>query len=337
MSYNREYKSSVFAMLYEDRENVMDLYNGMYDEKCTDPGDIQINTLTDEDGIERGIFAKFKNDLSFIFDSYLNMFEHQSTINHNMPLRLLIYVAKMFSRLVDTRDLYRKNAVKIPSPRFVVFYNGTDEAPAQMELRLSDQYKRDEADPNLELKVTLYNINTDKGSEVLKKSRTLREYMVFVDRTRKALDGLQDQGEKRKALCDVIDQCIADKILVKLFTERREEIIMASILDYDQAAHESALRADGYDNGYETGYGNGYGNGYDSGYDNGYDNGEISTIIRLIGKKIKKGMGIEDIARETETDAGFVQQIAAMAERVSPDYNTDKILTEYLKTKELCK
>lgn len=249
MLYDRNYKASVFSMLYEDKENVMDLYNGLYDEKCTDPEDITINTLTDEDGVESGIFARFRNDLSFIFGAYLNLFEHQSTINRNIPLRMLIYVSKLILSLVDKNQLYRESAVSIPAPRFVVFYNGMKDAPEKEIMKLSAQYAAEEADPDLELKVTVYNINTDKGQELLKKCRTLREYTLFVERTREALEGKKSEDEKRAALNKVIDGCINDGILEKLLMERREEIIVFSILNYDQEAHEWALHADGYDEG----------------------------------------------------------------------------------------
>lgn len=253
MNYDRNYKASIFSMLYEDKENVMDLYNGIYEEKCTDPDDITINTITDEDGVESGIFARFKNDLSFIFGAFLNLFEHQSTVNENIPLRMLIYVAKLMSMIITVRQLYRERAVKIPAPRFVVFYNGTKEAPLQTELRLSDQFKVRLKEPDLELRVVVYNINTDKGSELLNKSRTLMEYATFVDRARKALGVAKDETEKRQALSRVIDECIAERILVKLLTTRREEIIMTSILNYDQEAHEQALYEEGREEGKEEG------------------------------------------------------------------------------------
>ena len=253
MNYNREYKSSVFSMLYEDRENVMDLYNGIYDDKCTDPNDITINTLSDEDGVSSGIFARFKNDLSFIFGAYQNLFEHQSTINRNIPLRMLIYVTKLITSSIDKRKLYREKAIKIETPRFVVFYNGRKDYPAKAELKLSDQYKTKQTDPDLELKVTVYNINADKGIELLERTRTLKEYMTFVDRVGKAMEGAKDKNEKTEAMNAVVDGCIKDGILAKLLMERREEVIMASIFEYDQAAHEWALHEDGYDEGVEAG------------------------------------------------------------------------------------
>ena len=253
MSYNREYKSSVFAMLYEDKENLLDLYNGVSGKSLTNADDISVNTLTDKDGVESGIFMKVKNDVSFIFDSYLNLYEHQSTVNDNIPLRMLLYVAKLMYGMISRRKLYREKAVKLPAPRFAVFYNGMAEMPAKTELKLSDQYEVRQGDPELELKVTVYNINSDKGAEVLSRSRTLLEYTEFVERMRQALKGKETDEERRETMNEVIDRCIADGILVKLLTERRDEIMDTSIFQYDQEAHEWALHEDGYDEGKRDG------------------------------------------------------------------------------------
>ena len=249
MSYNREYKSSVFAMLYEDKENLLDLYNGVNGKSLTNADDITVNTLTDKDGVESGIFMKVKNDVSFIFDSYLNLYEHQSTVNSNIPLRMLLYVARLMYSMISRKELYREKAIGLPAPRFAVFYNGTAKMPAKAELKLSDQYEVRQDKPDLELKVTVYNINSDKGKDVLNKSRTLYEYTEFVERTRKALEGRRTDEERREAMNRVIDQCIADGILVKLLTERRDEIMETSIFQYDQEAPEWALHEDGYDEG----------------------------------------------------------------------------------------
>ena len=243
----REYKSSVFAMLYEDKENLLDLYNGVNGTSLKNADDIIVNTLTDKDGVESGIFMKVKNDVSFIFDAYLNLYEHQSTVNGNIPLRMLLYVAKLIHVLVPGKELYREKAVLLPSPRFVVFYNGTKDMPAKVELKLSDQYKIQQKEPDLELKVTIYNIASDVGADILTKSRTLCEYTEFVERTRKALEGKDTDEARHKAMSEVIDQCISDGILEKLLKERRDEIMETSIFQYDQEAHEAALFQDGYE------------------------------------------------------------------------------------------
>ena len=310
MYYDRQHKSSVFALLYEDRENLMDLYNGLYDEKCTDPEKISFNTLKDEDGVESGIFMKFRNDLSFIFDSRLHLYEHQSSVNQNIPLRMLIYVTVLIKKLVKTKDLYKERAIGIPAPRFVVFYNGTNDMPAKTELRLSDQYMMKDNDPELELKVTVYNINTEKGGELLTRSRTLREYMLFVDKAREAMQGKETEEDKRAAMNGVIDWCIERDILREFMKKHRKEIVMISILQYDQEAHEAAI--------------------FEEAHDAGYDAGEVSNQISLISKKKAKGKTHQVIADEIETDISFVDEICRIAESISPEFDIKTICAEYM-------
>lgn len=42
---NRTYKSSLFIMLFEDRNNLLELYNAMSGKHYTDPDLLEINTL----------------------------------------------------------------------------------------------------------------------------------------------------------------------------------------------------------------------------------------------------------------------------------------------------
>lgn len=256
-------------MLYADKENLLELYNGLYDKILTNADEITINTLSDKDGVESGVFMRVKNDVSFVFYSYLNLFEHQSTINNSIPLRMLLYVARLIYSMVSGDDIYSMRAVRLPAPRFVVFYNGTGDMPSTVELKLSDQYEVKQEEPDLDLKVTVYNINSDKGTKILGKSRTLREYTVYVERTRDALKDKKTDEEKREAMSRVIDECIADGILAEFLTERRDEIMEASIFQYDQAAHERALYADGYDEGDENGFRRGMQKGMQEGLQQG--------------------------------------------------------------------
>ena len=318
MYYDRQYKASVFALLYEDKENLMDLYNGLYDEKCTEPDKISINTLKDEDGVESGIFMKFRNDLSFIFDSRLHLYEHQSSVNKNIPLRMLIYVTVLIKKLVKTKELYKEKAVGIPAPRFVVFYNGTEDMPAKTELRLSDQYMVKAKDPELELKVTVYNINIEKGGELLMRSRTLREYMLFVDKAREAMQGKETEEDKRAAMNGVIDWCIERDILAEFMKKHRKEIVMISILQYDQEAHEAAIFEEAHDAGYDEGHGK------------GYEEGEVCVHIDQISKKKAKGKTHQIIADEIETDISFVDEICSIAESISPEFDVKTICAEYM-------
>ncbi len=80
----------------------------------------------------------YKNDISFVLAHELLLYEHQSTVNPNMPLRDLFYVSSVLQGSTRDEDLYGRRMVRIPAPEFVVFYNGTDSQPERLVLRLSN-------------------------------------------------------------------------------------------------------------------------------------------------------------------------------------------------------
>ena len=125
--FNREYRSSVFTLLFSDRQKLLELSNAVNGTDYTDAEDIEINTLSDENGIFSGIFLKIKNDISFLHGAYLGLYEHQSTVCGNMPLRMLLYIAELFKDMYERKLLYRKKAIELPVPQFYVFYNGSEE------------------------------------------------------------------------------------------------------------------------------------------------------------------------------------------------------------------
>ena len=123
MRVKRNHKDSVFRMLYLDEKELLNLYNAVNGTNYTDVENLEINTL------QNAIYMNMKNDVSFLFNFQVNLYEHQSTVNPNMPLRDLIYVSKLLQKMVRDCDLYGSSLVKIPAPRFVVFYNGTEKQP----------------------------------------------------------------------------------------------------------------------------------------------------------------------------------------------------------------
>ena len=148
MNYvNRKYKDTLFRLLFSERKHLLSLYNAVNETNYTNEEDLEINTL------ENVIYLKMKNDISFLFGFSLNLYEHQSSVNPNMPLRDLFYVADLLQKIVKDRNLYSCQPCGDPTPKFVMFYNGTDEEAAQMELELSDAYMQKVGDPDLELKV----------------------------------------------------------------------------------------------------------------------------------------------------------------------------------------
>ena len=196
MAGNREYKSDVFSMLMQDKRRALELYNAINNTEYDNPDDVEMVTL---DG---GISLSVRNDASFVFGDSLSIYEHQSTVCPNMALRSLIYFVAVIKERIsgrhngssdndenstvvrDGRNLYGKSLVKIPTPKFVVFYNGAQKQPEKMTQYLSDSFEQKTDDPELELKCKVYNINYGKNRAIMEKCRWLDEYMMFVDKVR---------------------------------------------------------------------------------------------------------------------------------------------------------
>lgn len=117
------YKDTVFRMVFKDKENLLSLYNAVNGTDYTNPEELEITTL------ENAIYMNMKNDISCVMDFFLNLYEHQSTINPNIPLRELFYVSKILQGLIVNKDLYSSRRIYIPIPRFYMFYNGLKEMP----------------------------------------------------------------------------------------------------------------------------------------------------------------------------------------------------------------
>ena len=167
IAVNRMYKNTVFQMVFHQKKELLELYNGLNNSHYTNEEDLIIVTL------ENAVYMSMKNDLAFVLDMRLHMYEHQSTHNPNIPLRDLFYVSQEYQSLVDKKTLQGSKAVKIPAPRFVVFYNGTTKQPERQWMKLSDLYELPEENPMLELQVWVLNINRGNNEELTEKCNTL--------------------------------------------------------------------------------------------------------------------------------------------------------------------
>lgn len=142
----RTHKDTVFRMLFKEPERLLQLYNAINGTHYTDPEELTITTL------EIAIYMTMKNDISCIVDMRLNLYEHQSSVNPNIPLRDLHYVSDSFLQFHTNEDIYSSRPISLPNPKFIVFYNGKDKQPARVEMRLSDSYSHKDDEPQLELK-----------------------------------------------------------------------------------------------------------------------------------------------------------------------------------------
>lgn len=157
----RDYKDTLFRLLFRDRNRLLSLYNAVNGTSYNSPEDLTVVTL------ENAVYMNMKNDVAFLVDFQLNLYEHQSTWNPNMPLRNLFYAAREYQTLTRDQSLYAPQLVKIPTPNFVVFYNGDKEIGDSCVLKISDSFEHPTKDPGLELKVKVLKIAPGKNKELM--------------------------------------------------------------------------------------------------------------------------------------------------------------------------
>ncbi len=238
ISINREYKSSVFKAYFSIKENCLALYNAVSGNNYGDDAEIKIETL------ENSIFLNIYNDVSFVICGTINLYEHQSTINPNMPLRDLFYISHLYKSIAmrDDNDLYGGRLIKVPNPSFVVFYNGREDAPEAETLRLSDAFEHKTDAPELELTVRFININYGHNKDLMNECVQLRDYAILTQRVRDNLDSGLDIKE---AATKAVDSCIEDNIMRDYLIKEKAGVIEMHVLDYNEEKHARTLRAEG--------------------------------------------------------------------------------------------
>lgn len=210
---NRKYKDTVFRRLFSERDNLLSLYNAVNGTTYTDPDELEIVTL------ESAIYMGMKNDLAFIIDTNLFLYEHQSTYNPNMPLRDLLYISAEYQKLIDDRSLYSSVLQRIPAPNFIVFYNGTEKKEDSWVNYLSEAYETRCEEPSLELKVITFNINEGHNKKLMEQCHILREYAQYVAKVRKYRRSMKLDTAVKKA----VDECIREGILEEFLRKHRSE------------------------------------------------------------------------------------------------------------------
>ena len=281
LTVNRTFKSTLFIMLFEDRKNLLELYNAITGKQYADPELLEINTL------ENAIYMSMKNDVSFLIDGRLSLYEHQSTKNPNLPLRFLLYISHLYSRLTVKANLYGERIVQIPAPEFIIFYNGKDEMPERQLLKLSDMYSVKEEKPKLELEATLLNISGANNRKLKDACRTLRDYAIYTDKIRMYTETM----ELPEAVNRAINECIEEDVLRDFLMEHKAEARAMSIFEYDQERHMQQER--------------------EAGIEKGRRQGEEQLLRRLVQKNLARGMSIPEIAEVLDETEERIREISA--------------------------
>ncbi|MBO6219196.1 MAG: hypothetical protein J6N81_06455 [Treponema sp.] len=244
---NKSYKDSLFRLIYSGNDErsrrwLLSLYNAVSGRNYTDTSGMRITT------IENVIYLTMKNDLSFLMDSQMNLFEHQSTVNPNMPLRGLMYFGQLYQNEVKRRkkNIYGEALIKIPSPRFIVFYNGEKSLPDVSKLKLSAAFEVPDKTGEFEWTATVININRGANESLQKKCQSLYYYTEFVARVR---ENQKSGMEPPESINEAVNYAIRENFLEGFFEEQKMYITNSLLTEFDQELHDQSCMELGYERG----------------------------------------------------------------------------------------
>ena len=241
--HNRRYKDSVFVDFFsEDRTakaNFLALYNALHGT------DYQSTAILKNIRLKQVLYMSFANDVSYLVDNKIIVLaEHQSTINPNMPIRCLEYIARLYEQFYKSKEKYSRKQLAIPTPEFYVFYNGKEPYRGDSLLKLSDSFTQTHDEYALELSVKVVNINYDKASEILKRCKPLEQYSLFVNAVRRNIAVDKEHGFEK-----AIKECIQNDILREYLQRKSKEVLNMLIGEYDYDTDIAVQREESFDMG----------------------------------------------------------------------------------------
>lgn len=305
----RTFKDSLFRMAFQGKEELLSLYNAVNDSSYTNADDLEINTLDDV------MYMGMKNDVSFLFCSYLNLYEAQSTYNPNMPLRGFLYFGDLIKGLLEMRhmDIYSAVQLKLPMPKFIVFYNGLKEEPERKVLRLSDSFEgNSEEESALECTAIMLNINYGHNRELMEKCQVLHDYSYFVEEVRR---GMQSGKTLEEAVDDTINNSMSEGVLKDILRKNRAEVKRVMWSDYNEELHLKNVRQ--------------------MGVEDGRNEGKMYHLLEQVIKKVRKNQSLSQIADALEEDPERLRPIYETVISAAPDFDTDMIYNQLKNNSEL--
>ncbi len=238
----------------------------------------------------------------------LNLYEHQSTYNPNMPVRFLMYLAQEYNKIVEqaNESVFGTKVIMLPTPQCIVFYNGKKEMPEEQILRLSDAFENKERKASVELEVRMLNINYGHNEAIMSQCRKLKEYAEFVEIARVYV---AKSHNIKAALNVAVDYCIEHDILSKELRQYRAEVLEMMLGRFDKKKYERSIREEGREEGIAW--------------------GEEKKLVEQICKKMKKGKAPEIISEELEEELEIIGSICEVVDEIG-DYDVEKILLSYM-------
>lgn len=247
---NDKYKDALFRIVFgENRENALSLYNAINNTSYTNVDDLEITMLRDS------VYIGIRNDVSFLFNHDLSLYEHQSTYCPNMPLRGLGYFADLYKMHMGGDEesairLYDSKQVKLPTPKYYVFYNGQRKGAECIDLKLSDAY---EGSGDIEIVAHMINVNKGYNTALMEHCKPMADYSEFIFRVR---EYVRQEPSKESAVKRAIEECIRDDILADMLRKERarvENVLIKGLTEEEkERLHEMQL-SDAHKEGLQEG------------------------------------------------------------------------------------
>ena len=281
----RDHKDRLFCDLFSDRENALSLFNAISGTNYTDIDALEIVTLKDV------IYLTMHNDLAVCFHSLLGLFEQQSTINPNMPLRGLLYFARDYEGWLAAheKDIYSKALIKIPAPQYYILYNGTEKAAERITYRLSDAFSVPAE--GYEWTAHMLNINPGCNQKLLEQCPPLKGYMMLISLIRQG----QTEGKQlTDAVKTAIDTCISQGILKDYLIKHEAEVTAMILTEYNEKLREKTLREEGLEQGLKEGLEKGREEGLEKGRKEGLERGRKESDRQMANaiRNLMAGMNL---------------------------------------------
>ena len=246
---NNKHRDRLFKKLFgaeENKTNMLSLYNALNGSTYTDEAQLQIYTIEDV------VYLGMKNDVGYILDSYISLYEHQSTYNPNMPLRGLLYFAKMYEKYIAQYklEIYSSALKKIPTPQFYVFYNGEKLLKDKEVLKLSDAFIQPVKEGIFEWTAIMLNINKGHNTDLLEKCETLNYYATFIDKIK---EFLSEGHSIEDAVTSAVNWCIDNGILSEYFKMHKSEVVGMVLTEYNEKQVMEDIKKEAYNDGFNDG------------------------------------------------------------------------------------
>ena len=293
------YRDSLFRKYFEHPDKLAALHE-LLTGIPTAEQNVEIKTL------KSVLFNRLKNDISFkVGDRFIVLFEHQSTINPNMPARMLLYSAMLYRKMLSKESIYSKKLIPLPAPEFYVLYNGKDPWTDNSKLYLSSAFA--EKQHNLELVVTVRNIRYNKDNELLQKYKPLHDYSFFVyDVEKRVASG----DSLANAIRSATNYCINHNIMRDYLSANYEEVFEMMSLRWNEKDAKKYWQKEAREEGHAAGLVEGRAQGLSQGHAQGLAQGRMSATIAFIKNMLSARMSYSDIAKFSNTSIEEVQRIA---------------------------